>query len=138
MNSTIQTLSNLEQEEIDILFHTLGLNYESNPYRNFFGVGKNNPDYVICTGLVDKGYMIKFSSLSFIPDEEYIFQIKSNKINEIILLKNLIVEEMLIISKAKKRYQHFIKLRDTFPDLTMKTFLTDNFFIKYQKDNNIY
>ncbi len=58
---------NITKEELSILFHTLGLNYKPEPFRNHFVASKNHSDYKTLESLREKGLMELGKSPSFKP-----------------------------------------------------------------------
>lgn len=49
----------LTQNELDILRHALGLNYQAKPFRNHFCTGPGSADHPTYMALVDKGLMVR-------------------------------------------------------------------------------
>ena len=52
-------MKGMNKNEIQIIKHTLGLDYKKEPFRNHFVTGEGTVDFPICEGLVERGFMIK-------------------------------------------------------------------------------
>lgn len=127
--NTIQMLSETEK---DILFHTLGLNYNDVPNRNFFGTGTNSTDYLVLEGLVKKDIMLRFEKISkIIPEDEIVYQIKSDLIPEIITYKNSLKPKL---TRSQKRYQLYLQSETT---ESFIEFLKNPYWNDYRKRNGV-
>jgi len=52
-------MTKLNDSEISVLKHTLGLDRQNPTYRNYFIAGKKHRDYPTLEGLVRKGLMVR-------------------------------------------------------------------------------
>lgn len=53
----------MDIQKLYILIHALGLDRDSQPYRNHFVTGPGSKDYHNCMSLVERGYMVHYRSL---------------------------------------------------------------------------
>jgi hypothetical protein len=68
-------MNKLSNKELHILQHTLGLDYKTRPFRNYFITGKGTDDYKYCESLVLKGLMNKYKNTFNELEEEYIYTV---------------------------------------------------------------
>ena len=52
-------MSEITIDELEIIKHSLGLNYKKEPFRNYFSTNEKGKDFDTCESLVSKGLMIK-------------------------------------------------------------------------------
>lgn len=93
-------MEDLTKRELEILFHTLGLNYKDEPFRNHFVAGENHHDMNIIKSLVDKKMMC--TAKNFIGS--YYF-VSDSVIPELVNLKE---ESKPKLTRSQRRYQLYL------------------------------
>jgi hypothetical protein len=108
----------IAKEEIHILQHSLGLTYSEHIYRNYYAASPDEASRF--DGLIEKGLMVRSNRNAPGTDLVYYFVTDAGK--------QVALDNMPVIPKAKKRYQRFLNAKDAYPDLTFQEFLTHPFW----------
>ena len=114
----------LTRNDIQILQHSLGLTYKRVPYRNYYATSPGDPEI---ERLVDLGLMSRGRKPGW-TDFQYYHVTKAGE--------QLAIEEMPELpklSRGQKRYQRFLDLQDSYPDMSFIEFLTDPYFKSYRE-----
>ena len=106
----------ISKEEIHILQHSLGLTYSEHIYRNYYCAGPNDHRLDV---LVEKGLMVKAGPCPG-TDNKYYHVTDAGK--------EIALDNMPVIPKARRRYLKFLDAKDVYQDLTFREFLTHPFW----------
>lgn len=93
------------KEEMEILFHTLGLNYKPDPFRNHFLASVSHSDYNTLELLREKGLMRYGHKPSFCPSEDILY-IVTSKGKEIAITEKQKLTPKL--TRSQKRYRSYL------------------------------
>jgi hypothetical protein len=113
----------LTPKQIHILQHSLGISKpHDKPYRNFYAVYSDSDGIRDLELLVEKGLMINSGSSPVNSDMVY-YQVSDagRKVAFDQLPKDT-------RTRAQKRYEKYLDIRDVWSDLTFKEFLIDPYF----------
>lgn len=96
---------NITKEELSILFHTLGLNYEPDPFRNHFIASKEHSDYKTLESLIEKGLMGYSQKPSFCPDHDILYYVTQKGKDIAITAKENSIPKL---TRSQQRYQDYL------------------------------
>lgn len=114
----------LTEDQLDTLRHMLGINtpYDRipKPYRNYAAVNPGDPEFLELEKL---GMVKKYASAKpGLTEYDYYRCTEKGRIEAMRSHRNIRK------SKAKRRYNKYLEVLDSCPDLTFKEFLTDPSF----------
>lgn len=113
----------LTPEQIHMLQHSLGISKpHDKPYRNYYSVYSGSDGVQDLEILVQKGFMVN-SGRSPVNSDMIYYQVtdEGRKVAFAHLPKDT-------RTRAQKRYERFLDIKDVWSDLTFKEFLTDPYF----------
>lgn len=122
-------MDEVSQLELEILLHSLGLNHEDvrEPYRNYFVAGDGHSDMPLLKSLCDKGLMRREDRTpGFLEASDGLFLVTDA--GRTYALANRPKPKTL--SRARRRYSAFLDMKECYPDLTFREFLTEPYFEK--------
>ncbi|MFB3926601.1 MAG: hypothetical protein ACE14T_11165 [Syntrophales bacterium] len=110
--------------EIEILQHSLGLDWERKPYRNYYAAAPGDfpeMDALVEKGLMKRGYAVPGNDLRY-------YHVTDTG-------KKLAIDNLPPLPAKKiRRYRRFLDAQDAYPGLTFKEFLTNPLFEDARED----
>jgi len=99
-----QRIAAVDETEMHIIRHSLGLTYGDKIYRNHFVTGEGSTDYPHCRALVDKGLMRKGAASPLTGGMDAFFVTDEGKA--------LAIAAQPKLTRAQKRYREWLDVAD--------------------------
>lgn len=99
-------MQSISTQEKQVLFHTLGINYRDEAFRNYFVAGSTHSDMPTIISLIRKGLMCA-GGTSITSYEQYFYVTEAGKIIARKLKKEEITSRQKL-TRSQKRYRNFL------------------------------